>query len=210
MILNQRILVLAPHTDDGELGCGASLARALSLGAQVYYVAFSSAADSLPPGVPSNQLVIELKEATKRLGLEADKVLIHDYAVRKLNYHRQDILESMVQLRKEIDPQLVFLPSRQDLHQDHATVTAEALRAFKHCSMLGYELPWNNLRFDADCFIRVEQADVERKIEALQAYVTQEGREYMQPDFVRSLARVRGVQAGCAYAECFEAIRIIS
>ena len=30
---NQRILAVAPHTDDGELGCGATIAKALAAGA---------------------------------------------------------------------------------------------------------------------------------------------------------------------------------
>src|SRR5699024_12177975 len=34
------ILVLAPHTDDGELGCGGSIARFIREGHEVHYVAF--------------------------------------------------------------------------------------------------------------------------------------------------------------------------
>ncbi len=209
MDLRRRILVLAPHTDDGELGCGATISRCLEQGGEVYYAAYSSAADSLPPGTPSDQLVIELREATASLKLDAEKVIVYDYAVRKLNFHRQEILESMVKLQREIRPDLVLLPSRQDLHQDHSTVTAEGLRAFKHCTLLGYELPWNNLSFDADAFIRVEERHLEAKIKALACYRTQAGRDYIRPEFTRSLATVRGLQAGGGLAECFEVIRLI-
>ena len=143
------------------------------------------------------------------MGVAAERVIVHDYAVRKLSAHRQEILESMVQLCRKLSPGIVLLPSRQDLHQDHATVTAEALRAFKHCTLLGYELPWNNLSFDADAFIKIEARHLEAKIDALSHYRTQASRDYMNPDFARGLATVRGVQAGGGLAECFEVIRLI-
>src|SRR5882672_12655752 len=46
----QRALVLAPHTDDGEFGCGGTMARLVEAGADVRYVAFSIATKSLPDG----------------------------------------------------------------------------------------------------------------------------------------------------------------
>ncbi|HIE01902.1 MAG TPA: PIG-L family deacetylase, partial [Thiotrichaceae bacterium] len=42
------IVVFAPHTDDGEIGCGGFIAAAIEKGLEVYYVAFSSAQISLP------------------------------------------------------------------------------------------------------------------------------------------------------------------
>jgi len=46
----RRVLVLAPHTDDAELGCGGTIARLLTDGADVFVAAFSTAEESLPPG----------------------------------------------------------------------------------------------------------------------------------------------------------------
>src|SRR5205085_10557146 len=46
----RRVLVLAPHTDDGEFGCGGTMARLVDAGADVRYVAFSIATKSLPAG----------------------------------------------------------------------------------------------------------------------------------------------------------------
>ena len=39
----KKVLVLAPHTDDGELGCGGAISNFLDSGKKVFYVAFSSA-----------------------------------------------------------------------------------------------------------------------------------------------------------------------
>lgn len=206
---DKKLLVLAPHTDDGELGCGATISRFIKEGANVYYAAFSTADESVPKEYPSNQLEIEVKEATHILGIPKENLIIYKYQVRKLNFIRQEILDLLIKLRDEIKPDLVMLPSSNDFHQDHQTITQEGIRAFKFCSVLGYELIWNNLSFSTDCFISLKEEDVARKIEALSAYKTQVKKSFMSPEFIRSLALVRGTQIGVTYAESFEVIRWI-
>jgi N-acetylglucosamine malate deacetylase 1 len=207
--INKKILILAPHTDDGELGCGATISKAIRQGADVYYAAFSTADQSVPKHFPSNQLEVEVKEATKRLGISNSNLFVYKHEVRKLNYVRQEILENLIELRNLLNPDIVFLPSSKDIHQDHQTVTNEGIRAFKNCTILGYELIWNNLTFDTDCFICIDKTDLEKKIYALEAYKTQEGKPYMSTQFIESLAIVRGTQIGETYAETFETIRWI-
>ena len=209
MLPGNKIIVLAPHTDDGELGCGASIARWLSQGYEVHYVAFSAAEESVPPGFPKDQLRVEVKEATATLGLLPENVVVYNHAVRKLNYVRQEILDDLIELRQRINPDVVLIPCSQDVHQDHQTIHQEAIRAFRHCSIFGYELIWNNLSFHTDLFVELNEAELNLKIEALKAYKTQKDRPYMQADFIRSLAIVRGVQVGKKYAESFEVIRWI-
>lgn len=209
MVKNKRILVLAPHTDDGELGCGGLIARALRQGSEVWYAAFSTADDSVPAGFPSNQLESEVRKATKTLGIPEDQVIVYKYAVRKLGFSRQEILEDMILLRTRINPEMVLLPSQKDIHQDHITVTQEGIRAFKNCAILGYELIWNNLSFSTDCFLELAEEDMQKKLDALTAYTSQKGKPYMDQEFITSLARVRGTQIQCHYAEAFEVIRWI-
>ena len=120
-----KVLVLAPHTDDGELGCGATIAKFIDQGAEVYYAAFSTADKSVPQQFPSNQLEIEVKLATRALGITEDKLFVYKFEVRKLNYVRQEILEELIKLRNQIQPDLVFIPSSKDIHQDHITVSQE-------------------------------------------------------------------------------------
>ncbi|MBP7184850.1 MAG: PIG-L family deacetylase [Saprospiraceae bacterium] len=209
MFENKKILVLAPHTDDGELGCGGTIAKYCEAGNDVYYVAFSTADESVPKEFPSNQLAIEVKNATFCLGIPKENLFIFNYTVRKLNYVRQEILEHLIELRHKIQPDIVFLPSSKDIHQDHVTINQEGIRAFKHSTILGYELIWNNLSFDTDCFIELTEKQIDTKISALSHYVTQKGKHYMESDFIRSLARIRGTQINVKYAETFEVIRWI-
>jgi LmbE family N-acetylglucosaminyl deacetylase len=202
-----RILVLAPHTDDGEFGCGGSVTKFLEEGKDVFYVAFSTAEDSVPEGYPKNILEIEVREATKILGINPSNLLIYKFQVRKLNYVRQELLEELVKIRNEIRPDLVFIPSPNDLHQDHYTVAIEGMRAFKQVSLLGYEIPWNNITFHTQSFIKLEERHIIKKIEALKAYKSQQGRFYANEEFIRSLAITRGTQISVRYAEAFEVIR---
>ena len=75
------------------------------------------------------------------------------YDVRIFKALRQEILQDLISLRKLIHPDIVFLPSSSDLHQDHSTIYAEGIRAFKFNSILGYEMPWNNMIFATSSFI---------------------------------------------------------
>lgn len=203
----RRVLVLAPHTDDGELGCGGTIAKLVESGGAVYYVAFSAAEKSVPAGMPKDILRREVKHATAVLGVPRDNLIIFNYEVRDFPLHRQTILEDLVRLQRDIRPNLVLLPAFSDIHQDHMTIASEGLRAFKTTTILGYELPWNNLTFNTTAFVFLEEQHIERKVDALACYESQQDRRYANGDFIRSLARARGIQIGARYAEAFEVVR---
>src|SRR3989441_1685876 len=78
----ERVLVLAPHTDDGEFGCGGTMARLADDGADVRYVAFSIATRSLPEGFPPDTLGQEVRDATAELGIPESSLTVHDFDVR--------------------------------------------------------------------------------------------------------------------------------
>jgi len=203
------ILVLSPHTDDGELGCGASIARFTGEGNRVVYAAFSVCKDSLPAGLPPDTLAKEVRRATAKLGIDKNDLELFDYPVRLFGEQRQAILDDLLQLNKKYKPAIVFVPSSADIHQDHGVIYTEALRAFKYSSIYGYEMPWNNFSFAGTTFISVNRRQLEKKIVALSQYQSQQHRSYMQPSFTEALATVRGVQSGSVYAECFETIRSV-
>ena len=204
----KNVLVLAPHTDDGELGAGGTIAKLVENGSKVTYCAFSTAAESVPEGFPDNILELEVRQATRALGIAPENLLVFDYQVRKLSYFRQEILEELIKIRNDNNFDLVLTPSLQDMHQDHSTVAMESLRAFKNTSMLGYELIWNNLSFDTKCFVHLASRHLDIKSNALLEYKSQGKRNYLSREFTLGLASARGIQAGCEYAECFEVIRL--
>ncbi len=205
----KKVLVLAPHTDDGELGCGGTIAKLTAQGAEVYYMVFSSCSRSLPSGMASNTLEKEVVKALVILGIPFQRLILLNYDVRTFNTYRQEILEDMIKFRNEFKPDLVFLPSQTDIHQDHEVISKEGIRAFKNTNILGYEMPWNNLSFNTTCFSKLNDNLILQKINALKEYESQGHRPYFNDVFIRSLAYTRGVQIGAQYAEAFEVIRWI-
>jgi len=203
----KKILVLAPHTDDGEFGCGGSTNKWIEEGKEVYYVAFSTAGKSVPKEMPKDILKKEVREATKILGIPSNNLILFDYEVRDFPSVRQNILEDMVRLGKELKPDAVLLPSTLDTHQDHQVISQEGFRAFKKTTMLGYEVPWNNLTFNTNAFVFLEERHLEKKLASLNCYLSQFGRHYATAEFIKSLAITRGTQIGAKYAETFEVIR---
>lgn len=205
-----RALFLAPHTDDVELGCGATLARAVEQADTVDVAVFSTATESLPEGSSPDRLKNEFLKAMEEYRIPPERLHIHNYTVRRLNYSRQDVLEDLVRLRQTIQPNIVLTPSGSDVHQDHQVLHNESLRAFKTVTMLGYELPWNHFHFESRVFVSVTPEQIALKMRALQAYKSQfeKNRGYFDEEFIRGLARVRGVQQGVSYAEAFELITL--
>lgn len=205
MIRFNDVLVLAPHTDDGELGSGGFLSKLVSQGSNIKYVAFSSAAESLPEGYSKDTLVKEVQLATSVLGVS--DVVVKDYPVRNFDVHRQAILDDLIKIRKKTHYDLVLIPSTSDVHQDHHVIMQEGIRAFKNTTILGYELIWNSFDFKNHLYVKLDEAHVMAKVNALQKYASQAHRPYMSEEFVRSLAYTRGLQVNHKYAECFEVIR---
>lgn len=197
---SNKILILAPHTDDGELGAGGSIAKWLKFGHEIYYIAFAAPLDCLRS---------EMMLATKTLGIPSANIMLFDYSTRNFPAFRQQILEEMIRLRDEINPDLVVLPSDADTHQDHAVIASEGFRAFKRASIIGYEIPYNNKQFNANLFIPLSEEQINLKIKAIQHYKSQFGRIQDTDDFIRSLAVMRGAQIGVKYAEAFSVERWI-
>ena len=206
---HNKILILAPHTDDGELGCGAAISKYLKMGKEVFYAAFSICEESVPDGFPKDILEKEVKEATAALGIPKENLIIYKFKVRRFPEFRQPILEEMVKLRKKLQPDLVFMPSSFDIHQDHHTIFEEGRRAFKNTSLLGYEFMWNTFNFNSSCTIVVDNEDVNKKIEALAKYKSQQQRFYASEKLINGLANFRGLQISEEFAESFEIIRWI-
>lgn len=203
-----RALVLAPHTDD-EYGCAGLMVRLRDVGVRVKYVALSKCEESIPEHLPKDVLVRECRACTECLGVPAEDVHILDFKVRHFPRDRQEILQQFVDLNREYRPELVILPTSHDTHQDHATVYQEGFRAFKHSTILGYELPQNLTSFNNSAFVALTSAQVDKKIAGLTHYESQAFRRYATGEFIRGLAKVRGVQCNSEYAEAYEVVRLI-
>lgn len=197
----EQALVLAPHTDDGEFGCGGTIARLREEGVHVHYLALSAPA-------PRDILTAEVHHATAHLGISETDVTVCDFQTRQFSFDRQAILDLLLDFA-DLQPDIVFCPSSRDVHQDHQVVHAEALRAFKQTTIFGYELPWNNFDFRFQAYVALQPAHLERKLDALGEYRSQSHRSYANPEYIKALALAHGVNVSCGLAEAFEVYRAV-
>ncbi len=208
--MKKKIIVLAPHPDDGEFGCGATIKKLSDEKKnELFYVAFSRCEKSLPKDAAKDILFKEMEKAIDHLGILKDHIITFDFPVRDFPPFRQEILEELIKLKKNIQPDLVFTPNSIDIHQDHHVIFEEAKRAFKQSSILGYELIWNDFISVNNYFQIVSENQLLAKTNAIAEYKTQKTREYNSAEKIKSLARVRGMQVNTEFAEGFEVIRWI-
>ena len=195
----KKALVLSPHTDDAELGCGGTIAKMVEEGWEVHIIYFSAVAERYP------NLVEEAARSSKIMGVTHE---ILEFYTRFFPRDRQEILQTLYDHSKSIQYDVVFTPTTTDLHQDHGVVTEEAKRAFRNCTLLGYELPWNNLSVSLNCFISLKERHIKKKILALDCYDSQKHNPYFNEKFFRSVVKMRGVQLASDFAEGFETIKV--
>lgn len=205
----QTVLILAPHPDDAEFGLGGTIARLKELKKDVHVVIFSLCEKSTPEGFEIGSIEQDMYASLNFLNFEKENIHVLGYPVREFPKMRQEILEDLIQLKKKINPDMVFLPCSSDIHQDHEVIHKEGIRAFKYANLLGYEMPWNNFGFTSFVYVKLEAIHIKKKIDALDLYKTQKHRSYGNESFVKSLAKLRGTQIQEDFAESFELIRLI-
>jgi LmbE family N-acetylglucosaminyl deacetylase len=99
----ERVLVLAPHTDDGEFGCGGTMARLVDSGADVRYVAFSIATGRCRRASRRTRSRARSRGDRRARHPEAN-LTVHDFDVRTFPERRQDILEVLIALWEDWSP----------------------------------------------------------------------------------------------------------
>ena len=200
----KRVLFLGAHPDDIELGCGALLHHIVNH------------TDVLCVTLSDNQKNPQLKDVVKELytsmailGVPKEKITVEEFTTRKFPDMRQEILEYLLELRRDFKPEIVFVHTRQDIHQDHNVVTEEALRAYRGITVLGYDVVRSSYGFFPHFLVEVTEEDVEKKIEALSQYETYHDKYYFDADLLRATMVRHGALAECQLAEGFDILRIV-
>lgn len=201
----KKVCFIGAHPDDIELGCGALIAR-IAGKADIRCVTFSDNQKNPLLG----QLVGEHYASMETLGVPRERVDLLDFETRRFQEHRQDILEVMVGILREDDPDIVFVHSKSDVHQDHGVLTQEALRAFRGRTVLGFDVIRSSYGFFPDFLVGVDEADVQKKLDALACYKTYEGKYYFSPDVTRATLIRNGAICERPYAEGFDILRIVA
>jgi LmbE family N-acetylglucosaminyl deacetylase len=198
-------LVLSAHTDDMEIGAGATVRWLVESGVKVKSVVFSDCKDSVDLSTyPEDILRKECKAAAKHLGIT--DLSIHSHPVRRFPSIRQEILETIYKLRKEGNYDLVLTTWIGDIHQDHRVVAEETLRAFmkSRATILSYPIPGNCPGFTPNVYFPVSEEMIEKKIEMEYLYESQVAKRfYFAENAIKGWMSSFGIDIGMTYAEAF-------
>lgn len=200
----QRVLFLGAHPDDIEIGCGALISH---IAGQTDLLCVTLSDNQKNPEL--TQLVEEHYKSMAVLGVPKDKIILGQFDTRRFPHLRQEILEFIININRSFRPDIVFVHSKSDIHQDHATVTDEALRAFRGMTVLGYDVIRSSYGFFPHFLVEVNSDDVERKVQALAQYTTYQDRYYFTPETTRAILVRNGIICERHYAEGFDILRIV-
>lgn len=200
----KRVLFLGAHPDDIELGCGA-LIHQIAPQTDLLCVTLS---DNQKNPLLTN-LVDEHYRSMAILGVKRENATLGPFTTRIFPDARQEILEYFLKLRRDFNPDLIFVHSQADVHQDHNTITDEALRAFRGITVLGFDVVRSSYGFFPHFLVEVSEADVNKKIEALSEYETYRDKYYFNAELTRSIMVRHGALAEVPFAEGFDILRIV-
>jgi len=200
----KRVLFLGAHPDDIELGCGALLHHVVR---QTEVLCVTLSDNQKNPDLQS--VKDEHLESMAVLGVPKEKLILGPFTTRVFPNARQEILEYFLKLRKDFQPDLIFVHSNRDVHQDHLTMTDEALRAFRGITVLGFDVVRSSYGFFPHFLVEVSEEDVNKKIEALACYETYRDRYYFNSELTRSIMIRHGALAELPFAEGFDILRIV-
>ena len=203
-LFGKRVLFLGAHPDDIELGCGALLHK------------IAKKTDVLCVTLSDNQKNPDLQKVKSEhfqsmqvLDVPEEKIVLGPFTTRVFPDARQEILEYFLKLRKDFNPDLIFTHTRQDVHQDHNTMTDEALRAFRGITVLGFDVVRSSYGFFPSFLVEVSEENAAAKIEALSKYETYRDRYYFNAELTRSIMVRHGALAERPLAEGFDILRIV-
>lgn len=200
----KRVLFLGAHPDDIEIGCGALIHHIVNR-TEILCVTLSD--NQKNPDL--KKVKEEHLESMKVLGVPGERIIFGPFATRVFPDSRQEILEYFLDLRRTFNPDLIFTHSKQDVHQDHLTMTDESLRAFRGITVLGFDVVRSSYGFFPHFLVEVTEEDANKKIEALAKYETYQDRYYFNSQLTRSIMVRHGALAEVPFAEGFDILRIV-
>ena len=200
------ILCIGAHSDDIEIGAGATLLHLLDRlpEASVHWRVLSAA------GIRE---VEARRSASLFAGDRLASIEVFDFQDGFFPDAFRAIKEVFRELPSSIDPDVIFTHWRHDLHQDHRLISELTGQTFRDHLILQYEI----LKYDGDLgapnvYVPVEREAADRKVDyLLEAFVSQHGKYWFTRETFEALMRVRGVESRSTsgFAEAFYGNKIV-
>jgi len=195
------ILCLGAHADDLEIGCGGTLLEILDKcpGIEVYWVVFSTI------DCRAQEAAVSAERFLASAGRK--RVVLRDYRDTFFPASYGPIKEYFEQIKREVEPDLIFTHRREDMHQDHRAIAELTWCAYRDHVILEYEIP----KYEGDLgapnfFVPLEEAVCRRKIEAImECFSSQHDKRWFSADTYWAMLRLRGLECNSPsrFAEAF-------
>jgi len=197
----ESVLCLGAHADDIEIGCGGTLLELLRLrpGIAVHWVVFSATGQRADEARRSAELFLQ--------GAGQTRIELREFRDTCFPFQGAEIKDFFEEIKKSVNPGLVFTHRREDLHQDHRLLAELTWCGFRNHLILEYEIP----KYEGDlgtpnCFVPLSEDVCRRKVEALlTAFPSQRTKPWFTDDTFRALLRIRGLECNSPtrHAEAF-------
>ena len=200
------VLCLGAHSDDIEIGAGATLLGWLEQGIRldVHWCVLSGAGEREQ----------EAKLSANDFLAPAASRQIEVMAFRDGFFPEQgeQIKVWFEALKQRIDPDVILTHRGDDAHQDHRQVARLTWNTFRDHLILEYEIPkWDGDMARPNLYMPVSAAAIRRKIELLMTHFgSQRSRQWFDAETFLGLARLRGMECRAQerYAEAFIARKL--
>ena len=200
----RKLLVLGAHSDDIEIGAGATILRLLreASAVEVTWCCFSGNEQRHDEARLSADLFLK-HAATKSLVLTSFQDAWFPSQLTEIKREFEKL--------KDINPDLILTHTRDDRHQDHRVISDLTWNTFRAHQIWEYEIPkWDGDLIKPNLYVPVEPADVDEKIHALMtAFGSQRSKHWFDDETFRGLLRIRGLESNARYAEGFIARKFV-
>lgn len=200
------ILCLGAHSDDIEIGAGATLLALIGRGVrvEVHWCVLS--------GDGEREKEARASAANFLVGAASAKVEVMAFKDAFFPQQGEAIKSWFEELKLHADPDIILTHYRDDAHQDHREVCRLTWNTFRDHCILEYEIPkWDGDIGQPNIYVPVPAPVMARKIELLRAHFeSQRSKHWFDVDVFRGLARLRGMECRAPdnYAEAFFARKL--
>lgn len=201
-----KVLILSPHVDDAEIGCGASIVKYIENGVQVKIIVFAAP----EPESANFALKEEFLASMKVLGVE--DFVFANFKIRHFLQKLPEITDMIYRTIEEYQPDILYIPALNSRHEDHAAIARAGYRATGRLSInvLGYHILGDGVDFKPTFFEVVEKRHMLKQIEAIRKYATQYNhRSYFSDDSFEAALRYYSSMTEYERVEPFEVMKWI-